>query len=224
MNQKLMPYIAGALTALAFAALPTAAGAGEFVADCETGSTCTATASGGHVALLNTNGDGYTCTALSGTVSVFSGGSTGTSKFILTGCRETITGFGFACSNTSMSGRIETNTLAWRAIYIEPDATTPGLLLTGLNMTLTCAGFIDNTFTGDVIGTMQNPNCGSFSSSHSVTFAASTPGHQEDTQITTDGPTYELISNNDSDGEYLATSFTPSFTSTYTKNRVRLTC
>jgi hypothetical protein len=224
MNKRLMLLFAGALTALAFAALPAVASAGEFPADCETGTACSATIAGGHAELLNTNGEGITCTGTSGSATVTSGSSTGTAKLIFTGCRENITPFHFTCTNTATSGRIETNTLTSHNIYIEPEAKTPGILLTGINVTFTCAGFSDKTVTGDIIGHTKNPNCGNFSSSHTLVFEAAQAGHQKYMQVTTTGNTYDLISNNDAGGAYITSSQTGEGTVTYTKNRVKLTC
>jgi len=224
MKHKLMLLAVGALAALAFAALPAVATAGEFAADCETGASCTATVEGGAAELVNSAGEGISCTAVSGTASVTSGSSTGSVKLAFTGCRENVTIFHFSCTNTATSGKIETNTLTSHNIYIEPNASTPGVLLTGVNVTFSCAGFANKTVTGSIIGHIENPQCGTFAASHSITFEKSANGVQKYMQVTTSGEKFDLISNNDNGGEYLTSSQTGTGTLKYNSNKVKLTC
>lgn len=225
MNKRLMLLIGGALAALAFAALPAVASAGEFQSDCENGAaTCAASISGGHAELVNTNGEGITCESVGGTATVTNKSSTGTTKLIFNGCRENVTFFHFSCTNTTTAGKIETNTLTSHNIYIEPGAQTPGVLLTGVNVTFNCAGFSKKTVTGNIIGHINQPNCGSFLGSHSISFTQSEPGHQEFTQVTTEGTVFDLESNNDEGGPYVTSSQTGTGTLTYSKTKVKLTC
>ncbi len=224
MNKKLMLLVAAALTALAVAALPAVATAGEFNADCETGASCTATITGGAAELINSAGEGISCTAVGGSGSLTSGTSTGTVKLAFTGCRENVTIFKFTCSNTGTSGKIETNTLTSHNIYIDPNKTTPGVLLTGVNVTFTCAGFADKTVTGNIIGHISNPQCGTFATEHTVAFEKIANGTQKYMQVTTTGTKYDLISNNDNGGAYLTSSQTGSGTLKYNSNKVKLTC
>jgi hypothetical protein len=109
-------------------------------------------------------------------------------------------------------------------IYLEPEKTTPGVLMTGVNVTFNCAGFSRKLVTGNVIGHIENPNCGTFQASHSISFEKSSNGVQKYMQITTAGEKFDLISNNDEGGSYLTSSQTGTGTLTYTNNRVKLTC
>jgi uncharacterized membrane protein len=216
--------LATVVAALVFSSLPSLASAGEFIADCETGPTCSYTVAGGAAAFGGTSGETTSCTGVSGNGTVTSGSSTGTVTLIFTGCRETVTFFRFSCSNTSTAGKVETTALVTHNIYIDPSSSTPGVLLTGVNVTYNCAGFAKRTVTGNIIGHIENPNCGTFQASHKVTFEAPSHGQQKYKQITTTGTMFDLIRNDDTEGEYETLSATGTGTATYNQNRVRLTC
>jgi hypothetical protein len=201
MSKKLMLLAAGALTALAFAALPAVASAAEFPLHCET-VTCTSTISGGH-AELRTAGSavGITCTTSTGTASQPNNTTTGSVQLTFHGCKDTA--FGGACTSAGqLSGTIKTNSMVSHMIYIEHNKGTPGVLLTGANVTITCLFNIKKTVTGNVIGHWDAPNCGVTQSSHAVTFTAVTPGNQKFMQITTTGTKYDLISSDHAGGAY----------------------
>jgi hypothetical protein len=222
---KLMLLAAGALTALAFAALPAAASATEYIAHCEVGASCSGTVTGGLSELENNTGEKIHCTAVEGTATATSGTSTGTVELSFTGCRETVTFFRFSCSNTATAGKITTNTMPSHLINLEHGATTPGIKLTEVNVTFTCAGFSKKTVTGKVIGHLHDPNCGTFQSTHSIGFETSGPGTQKYTQTETTGTTTDLVSNTDEPGAFYHTSGQRGTgTIHWTNNKVKITC
>src|SRR5215213_3728141 len=91
MRKKLMLLAAGALAALAFAAVPTVASAGEFTATCGSGATCTGTVLGtGKAEFNDTIGLGVECANTAGTTSQTSGSSTGSVELTFTGCVDTL--------------------------------------------------------------------------------------------------------------------------------------
>ncbi len=208
MSKKLMLLAAGALAALAFTALPSAASAGEWEHHCtSTGGVaeeCTGmTIAGGAAELSNDNHEPVSCTAVSGTASAEKTGKTGKVELSFTGCKETVTFFQFSCSNTATSGKITTNEMTSHNVYLEPNTaaqTKPGLLLTGANVTFECAGFAKKTVTGNIIGIITNPNCTSAITSETIKFeklGAATGTTQEWEQVTTSGTFFDLISGPD---------------------------
>ena len=224
MSKKLILSLGGVLATLLLAGVPSGAIAGEFTADCELRATCTATMTMGDIELEDSNGAPFTCERGEGTASITTNSSTGTMKVIFAGCRELATPFHFTCSNTSTAGRVEVNTLTSHDVYLEPEGETPGILLTGFNVTFTCSGFRQNTVTGGLIGVLQAPNCGTFQTGHSIAFERSAAGQQAYTQVTTAGPVFQLLINSDDGEPYIATSLTALLTINYVKDRVKLTC
>jgi len=230
MSKKLMVLAAGALAALAFTALPSIASAGEFEHHCTTtggvAQPCTLTIEGGAAELVNTAGEGISCTSVTGTGSASTTGTTGAALLTFKGCRENITIFKFTCTSTGTAGEIKTNELVSHNIYIDPSKTTPGLLLTGVNVTFNCAGFAKKTVTGNVIGHLTSPNCSSAVTSMGISFEKSSNGNQKYKQVTTTGTIFDLISNNDTEGGvYLTSSQAGTGTiKTAAGQHIRLTC
>jgi len=230
MKTKLTLLVAGALAALAFAALPAVATAGEFTADCEIGNSCSATIAGGEANLTNTNNERIKCEKVDGTATQTNNSSTGNVHLEFTGCHEQVTIFHFACNSPgAASAEIKTNTMTSHLIYIDPltqNAGTPGVLLTGVNVTFECAGAFKKTVTGNIIGHWSDPLCGSFAKEHTVDFEQSAAGSQKYTQVTTTGAVFDLISNNDTmSGTYLTSSQTGEGTLTAENgNRAKFTC
>ncbi len=207
MNKKLMLLAAGALTALAFAALPAVASAGTFTADCEKPelvggvNTCTGTIqSTGNTVLQDDSGGAagrITCTSTTGTVNMKHGTAEGTTELTFAGCSEGV--FGTKCFNVGVQaeGKITTNTLTGELIYLEHDKSVKGLKLTGVSVTFNCPSvFTTKVVTGKVIGEITNPECGVFREHHTADFARKAPGGATDpqkwTQETTTGATTDL--------------------------------
>ena len=227
MTKKLMLLATGVLTALAFAALPAVASAGEYTADCENGAaTCSGSVVGGEAELRNDAGEGIHCKTVGGTATVTNGSSTGTLSLVFKTCTETITPFGFSCNNTGVAGEIKTGSMVTHLIYLEPNKTTPGIKVTlpAAGVTFNCAGFAKKLVTGKVIGHISNPNCGTFQASHTADFAESATGVQRWMQATTSGETTDLISNNDAGGAYTTSSQKGTGVITWTGTKVKLTC
>jgi hypothetical protein len=214
MNKKLMLLATGVLAALAFAALPAVASAGEIIADCQDhAAVCNGTVAGGTTELRNDKGEGIHCTSVTGTATATNTTSTGTLSLVFHGCKENITGFKFSCNNNGLAaGTISTGAMVTHLVRLEalPSTTTgykvtlPGHGTGTGGVTFNCAGFSKKTVTGSVIGHISNPNCGNFSASHTADFTETALGSniQRWTQATTTGSKTDLESNNDAGGVY----------------------
>jgi hypothetical protein len=226
MNKKLMAIAVGVLSALAFTVLPMAASAGEFTADCKTGAECSGTVAAGAIALSNTAGETITCSSATGTATLTSGTSTGTVNLTAHGCKETVTIFKFACNGVGQpAGTINTGNLVGHGIYVDPNKSIPGILITNVNMTFVCAGFVSKTVTGNIIGADPTPECGVFKKSESGELKTTAHGQQQYKQVTTAGTVFDLISSNDAGGAYLTSALTGTATITATGgNEVKATC
>jgi hypothetical protein len=167
-----------------------------------------------------------TCTSTGGTVVQTSGASTGTASFVFKGCTESI--FGTACNSLgAASGEIKSNVMNSDLIYIDPNGMTPGILLTGAKVTFACVGeTVKKTVTGNIIGHIENPECGFARANHTVVFeAGATTGSQKYTQVTTTGTIFDLITNNDNGGAYATSSQTGTGHVNYTEGKtLKLTC
>jgi hypothetical protein len=228
MNKKLMLLAAGAMATLAFTLLPAVASAGEFTGDCKSGATCSATVAGGAASLGNTAGETISCTSVSGSASLTSGTSTGLIFLTFHGCKETATFFKFSCNSPGQqSGTIATGGLVAHLVYLGLATKLPaGILITNVKATFSCAGFSNKTVTGNVIGEITNPNCGSSSTSHQVTFSSFIQhGNQQWVQVTHQGTVFDLISNNDAGGSYSTSSLVGGMNLTYQfSEAATLTC
>ncbi len=197
--KKFMLLATGALAALAFAAVPTVATAGEIIGHCSSGGTCNATFSAGDGILEDDSGSSagkLTCTSTTGTVTGTSGTSTGTATLTAHGCKELV--FGTSCNTAGQpAGTIKTgNNLVSHLVYIDgPPTVQVGIHITGFNMTLICSGgLILKTITGSVIAKIENPECGKARTSFTGTMETTAPGSQRYKQITTTGPLFDLTS------------------------------
>ncbi|HSS42859.1 MAG TPA: hypothetical protein VLK37_09985 [Solirubrobacterales bacterium] len=196
MNKKLMLLVVGALTALAFTALPGAASAKETALKCEK-APCTFEVSGGVSEFSTAGGDTVKCESVTG-----SGGAinlnaenettTTTVQLLFHGCKEQATIFHFACSNTATSGTVTTDPITGHLIALPEAASGNGVLLTDQHTTFTCAGgFARTTVTGSVIGENE-AKCGEpASTDQKLDFKATAHGQQKFKTWT--GNTYDLI-------------------------------
>jgi hypothetical protein len=206
MNKKLMLLAAGALTALAFAALPALASAGEFVSTCEKGpgKVCTGSISGGPATLTDDSGSSLgkiECSSATGIATATGGSTTGTVELTFAGCQDEF--LKTKCFNTGLQaeGKITTNTMMSHNVYLEPDKSVKGVLLTGTKVTFTCPSVgVTKTVTGDIIGEITNPQCTTPASTHTITFTTKSPipanpaSEQKWTQVTTVGAIFDLTS------------------------------
>jgi len=205
MNRKLTMLVIGGFAA--FACLAPAASASAFTATCSGGElTCFGTIQGtGSVVLEESSGLKISCTGTTGSTQQSSGFTWGSASFRFSGCKESV--LGTNCGNTAESGQIQTNTVTSDLIYIESKS-TPGVLLTGLNVTFSCPTIgVKKTVTGNIIGHIENPACGTASASHTISFeAGATTGTQKYTEIETASFYYDLTVNNDAGGSYATSS------------------
>jgi len=225
MNRRSITLAVLAVSVLVLTALPGTAAAGEFIGHCESGATCTATTEAtGIMELESISGERVTCTSMTGVSSFTSGGSTGTIQIRFAGCKESV--FNLSCTSAGQAaGTITTNVMTVHGIYLEPNKTTPGVAVTGINVTLSCGGIIFKTITGNLMGHIENPECGKFVSHHTVAFEKSATGQPKFKQITTAGAINDLIMNNDNGGAYQTVAIVGTSHFTYpAANKVTLTC
>jgi len=199
MNKRSMLLVAGALAALAFTALPGAASAKETALKCETsGANCTFTTTGGVTTFSSTSGDTLSCTSVTGSGGVLNPvnneATTITVSLKFHGCKETTTGFNFACTSPGQpSGTIvpTPNTIG-HIVALPGTATENGVLFTDIKTTFTCAGgFARSTITGNVIGENE-AKCGTAASTiQKLNFDAPTHGSQKITTWT--GKTFNML-------------------------------
>jgi hypothetical protein len=199
MNKKLMLLVAGALTALAFTALPGAASADETALKCEK-TPCTFNVAGGVSTFsAKPSGDTVSCTSVSGSgeaINLNAQDETTTTKVSLLfhGCRETTTIFKFNCQSPGQpTGTIMASTATAHiiALAVPPAEKNNGVLITDNKATFTCAGgFSQTTVTGNVIGENE-ANCNAAASNtQRLNFAVPTHGNQKLTTWT--GKTFNL--------------------------------
>ncbi len=227
MNNKLMLLATGALAALALAALPAAAAAGEYEAHCEGAATCGGTITGITTELVYGTGEKAICQAAVGNISLPTTSSTGTASVTLTNCREQVTAFQFPCTSPGTPmGQISMNNLTFHFVNLEHGGTKPGIAFTGFNLTYGCNGA--KTTTGSLIGLIETPEafCNIGVSTHNIQLSKSESGvgNQTYKQITTTGAMLDLIANNDTLG---APYFTTALVTTWTihwDHQVKITC
>lgn len=229
MSKKLILLPIGTLSALALAVLPAAAHAGEFSADCSSGATCTALVSGGVFSTLEDDSGSAAgkviCTNVSGTAAQTHGSSTGSVQLLFHGCKDE-TLLTNCTSAKQPAGTVTTAVMTSHLIFID---STPsqlqGILLTGVNVTFTCAGgLITKTVTGNIIGKIENADCGVAHPSFALTFQTLGLGRQWYTQVTTTGTSFDLTSGshaNDATTSALSAFLNLSYTEGKT---VKLTC
>ncbi|HVD39471.1 MAG TPA: hypothetical protein VNC16_00510 [Solirubrobacterales bacterium] len=236
MNKKLMLLAAAALSALAFAAVPTVASAGEYEAHCEdaagnTVATCNVSITGGFAELSDTTGLRIHCKTVSGTGSFTTTTSTGTvAKLEFKECTDFV--FGTECNNQGAGTKqINTNALVSHIINIEHGGTTPGVLLTGISVTFDCPALgIKKTVTGNVIGHLEEPEkvCNKTVTTFSLNFEKTANGQQKYKQVTTTGTIFDLISKTDttaSEHNYITAAQTGTGTLHVLENRfINITC
>jgi len=220
-----MLLAAGALSALALAALPALASAGEYEAHCEGAAECIGEFTGGPSSIVSDNGDTITCTAVGGTTSFATTSTTATANVHLTGCREHVTFFTFQCNSAgAAAGTINVSGVTYHLINLVHGGTTPGLKFTDISITFECAGFSKKTVTGSLVGHLESASCNTAVTTHSATFEqGATTGTQKYTQTTTTGTETDLIADNHAGGSYTTVAMVGTWTVHWNHN-VKVTC
>jgi hypothetical protein len=228
MSRKLTLIAAGALVAFAIAALPGAASAQEKKLKCEGAGACTYTVSGGESRFSTKGGDTIWCSSVTGSGEVTGldaerESGTGAVRLLFHGCKEQATIFHFACTSPGQaSGTVTTNSMVTHIVIIISPGTF-GFLLTGANVTLTCAGgFASTAVTGNALGELDQA-CGSTGSTVKVNFASSSHGVQSRSEYT--GVKYDLEAktSHSGGGSYETAAQTGTATLTFNQNVV-VTC
>jgi hypothetical protein len=203
MSKKTKLLAAGVLGALALAALPTFASAGEYEMHCPK-VPCVGSINGTQAQhMIEFEDDGnfrFSMTAIEGTITVNSSTTTtATVELTITGLQEKVTGFSWTCSNTGKSGEVKTGPISLHFVNLTHGGTNPGVLLTNINTTFGCPDiFSTRTVTGNLIGTLSEANCNIAAATSTVTFnsVGGPPRAQEFEQVTGAGPIYALTSGN----------------------------
>lgn len=202
MIKKLIIFGAGALTTLAFGTFPAIASAGEFNGTC-TGAACTGTIESSSVTTLEgAGGSSVKCSSATGNATMTNASATGTLGITFHFCVEET--LGTECHSAGQpNGTIMLSTV-WHWTILDILAKFVGPQFTSINVTFSCAsGLVKKTVTGNVMGELVNPACGTAKGTTEFKFAAgATTGTQKWTQITTTGTVFDLTWNNDSGGAY----------------------
>lgn len=233
MSKKLMLLAAGALSALAFAALPAVAMGSEDQFHCSNAAGCTGVIQSTGITTLQDDSGSATgrvnCSAATGTVTIPQTSSTGNVAITFTGCKDG-PGFGECQSIGSPKGTIiaTPNPLVGHLITIDPTPSViMGILLTNVNTTFTCNVFdLVKTVTGNVIGKIENPECNQKKSHHTIDFTQGPAGTQTYRQITTTGTMFDLTSGSHAGGGSDATTSAQVGTGhvSWGANTVEITC
>jgi hypothetical protein len=233
MNKKLMLLVAGALAALAFTALPGIASAQETALRCLGAGPCTYTIAGGAGSFSLSNGDTLYCTSVNGSgeltgLNAERESTTNSTRLLFHGCKETNTFFKFACTTPGHpSGTMTTNVTVGHSVKLNA-AEAPneaGILITNVNMTMTCAGgFAATTKTGSLIGEMEK-KCGPGSKGKELKGEFRSSGHGSQTPRVYTGITYDLqaATNHSGGGVYSTVGLIGTGTLTFNQE-VELTC
>jgi hypothetical protein len=202
MKNKMMRLGLGAMVALAFAALPAVASAGEPEVTCG-GAVCGAfTTHGKEATLATTSGTSVICTSNAGS-GKYTTKTTGELSLTFHGCKDEV--FGATCTTPGQpAGTIKTGTSVFHNIMIHSTAQkaggTAGVLITNPAggvpyTTFNCLGFLHIEVSGNIIGHLESPACGASSKEHKLVFENNgTPGHQKYMQVTTTGTLFDLTS------------------------------
>jgi hypothetical protein len=191
MTKKSMLLAAGALTALAFAALPAGASAEEMLEHCSAAPCEGVVQSTGSAVLTDDGGARVECAKATGSTPQIAA-TASTAEVVLTfdECNND-------CNNEGAGTRkIITNVMTGHLItFTKGNPATAGVLLTGVNVTFKCAfGLVTKTVTGNIIGTITNPECGKAVTHHTIVFSQTGFGQQTDMTYT--GSTFDLLTNN----------------------------
>lgn len=202
MSKKLMLLAAGALTVVAFTALPSVASAKETQIKCLGAGACTYGVTAGESKFSTKSGDTLLCTSVTGNGSLALDANreatTGEVQLLFIGCKEQNTIFKFNCTSAGQAaGTIKPDPIVTHNITDEATFganVKVGVLLTNVKATFTCAGgFAATTVTGNVIGTLHE-KCVGRAASNIVTQTFNTTGvdGEQDHKLWT-GVNYDLI-------------------------------
>jgi hypothetical protein len=228
-KQKMMPLVAGTLTALAIVALAGTASAKETHLKCEGTGACTFSVSGFPTNISLAAGDTVKCSSVLGNGEVtgldaIRESTTGTVQLLFTDCREKDSGFNFTCSNTKSAGNITTSTMTMHFVGLTA-LSQAGVLMTNAGVTFTCAGgFAATQLTGNLIGEYEsgcNFNTGSI---QGIRFSTFEHGAQSLTIYT--GSIFRLegkAAHSNPESAYLNAALSGSYNFSFNQN-VILTC
>jgi hypothetical protein len=200
MSKKLMMLAAGALTVVAFTALPSVSSAKETHIKCLGAGACTYKVAAGESKFSTKVGDTLLCTSVTGngdlTLNAEREATTGNLQLLFHNCKEQNTIFKFNCTSPGQpTGTIKPESIVTHNITDEATFGTNvkvGVLLTNVKATFTCAGgFSATTVTGNVIGTLDE-NCVGRAPSPIVKQSFNATHGEQDHKLWT-GVTYDLI-------------------------------
>jgi hypothetical protein len=232
-SMKKLMLLALVVASAAMFAIPSVAAAGEWTMDCPGGAEkCEFTTKGEAAELRAESEPTIKCTASTGTGSVTSA-TTGTFGITFTGCTANLGFLHPECHTTgSSSGVIAVATSTSHNVYLEPNKSTPGLLVTPATTELICAGFSNITVTGNgLIGHIRElktgeSNCGKESSTWTVDFKADSANAntQDWEQVTTTGTFYDLHMVTAGSATTHTSTMVASGTITFPSGKAKITC
>jgi hypothetical protein len=192
---RLTLLVAGALTVVAFAALPAVASAGTPETHCNDGkATCGFTVTGGEFKLSTNKPFTVICTSLSG--SGVMGTTGGSVQLTLHGCVDGM--FKSECHGTGQpEGTISTTVLPYDNTYVTDNKLNPGALVTpnsGHFVTFSCFGGTGKSIIGGngVMGRFTKPACGGSTTDFTWTFEVKGHGVQTYMKVTETGEAFDL--------------------------------
>lgn len=172
MSKKMMFLALVAISAALFA-LPAVAAAQEIHLEPRV-ATFSITGPGGELRAEATPTVTCDSTAGSGTFDINST-TTGTTTLDLAGCHTSVFGFTAQChtEGSALNNTIATSTAFHLITWVNAEGKAfPAILLTAATFKIVCAGISTITVTGNVIGTITSPPCGSSSTEVKLSFTA----------------------------------------------------
>lgn len=227
MKSKFM-LLALSVFALALAALPAMASAGEPQVDPASGKfPLTFTSTGGFSELRAANEPEIKCESNSGS-GKYTTSTTGEFSLTFKGCTTSFFGFPVSCNTAGKAGEIVTNTSVFHNTYLTDAKTTPGILVTsptsGVFATIICGSFATIEVKGNgILGHLESPKCGEKKKTATLNFAA-TGSSQNFKKVTATGTTeYSLKSKTEGGSTEAAAAEQAEGTVTYAEEAT-LTC
>jgi hypothetical protein len=227
MKSKFM-LLALSVFALALAALPAVASAGEPQVDPASGKfPLTFTSSGGFSELRATNEPEIKCQSNTGS-GKYTSSTTGEISLTFKECTTSFFGFPVSCNSSgAASGIINTNASVFHTTYLTDAKTTPGVLVTpptsGVFATIICGSFATIEVKGNgIIGHLESPKCGEKKKTATLNFSA-TGASQTFKQVTGTGTAFNLKSRTESNGTEVEASEVAEGTVTFAEEAT-LTC
>jgi hypothetical protein len=207
MSKKIMLL---ALAVAALFALPAGASAQELHWTVPTGSSLSG--SGGAGTLTTTGEPQIKCTSNTASGKFDTGSTTtGTVTLDFIGCTAEFFGIKVNCNTSGAASGTIANSGTFHLVTLPGEK--PGIFVTGIHVTIICAGFSNSTVKGTVIGTITSPACSGESNTLNLSFESKNTATQEHLADNT-GTKAALTSETAGSGKAVASGLTGSGTVT----------